>query len=75
MASDSRMLSIAWAADRVAYAAGDATHPAEVHIANLDGTGERKLSAFNDALLATVRPRPAEHVRFPSKDGAPIEAG
>ena len=66
-------MSIAWAADRVAYVAGDATHPAEVHVANLDGTSERKLSAFNDTLLATMRPRPVERVRFPSKDGTSID--
>ena len=36
--------SIAWDAQRVAYVAGDATHPAEVHVAALDGSGERKLS-------------------------------
>lgn len=66
-------LSIAWAADRVAYVAGDATHPAEVHIAALDGSGERKLSAFNDTLLTAIRPRPAERVRFTSKDGTSVD--
>lgn len=65
--------SIAWDAQRVAYVAGDATRPAEVHVAALDGSGERRLSSFNDALVTAVRPRPAEPVRFTSKDGTPIE--
>lgn len=65
-------VSIAWAADRVAYAAGDATHPAEIYTAAIDGSGERKLSTFNDALVASIRPRPAERVSFTSKDGTAI---
>ena len=65
--------SIAWDAQRVAYVAGDSTHPAEVFVASLDGSGERRLSSFNDALLASIRTRPAEPVRFTSKDGAPVE--
>ena len=65
--------SIAWDAQRVAYVAGDATRPAEVHVAALDGSGERKLSSFNDALVAAIQPRPAEPVRFTSKDGAAVQ--
>lgn len=65
--------SFAWVADRVAYVAGDATHPAEVYVSALDGSGERRLSGFNDALLASMRPRPVERVRFASKDGTPID--
>ena len=66
--------SIAWDAQRVAYVAGDATHPAEVHVASLDGSGERTLSSFNDALARRRSgPRPAEPVRFTSKDGAAVE--
>jgi dipeptidyl aminopeptidase/acylaminoacyl peptidase len=65
-------MSIAWAVERVAYVAGDATHPAEVHVSALDGSGERKLTGFNDALLSAIRPRPAERLSFTSKDGTPI---
>jgi len=65
--------SIAWDAQRVAYVAGDATHPAEVHVAALDGSGERRLSSFNDALVAAIRPRSVEPVRFTSKDGSSVE--
>ena len=65
--------SIAWDAQRIAYVAGDSSHPAEVFVASLDGSGERRLSSFNDALLASIRTRPAEPVRFTSRDGAPVE--
>ncbi|HUU34614.1 MAG TPA: S9 family peptidase, partial [Vicinamibacterales bacterium] len=68
-----RDASYGWAADRMAYVSGDATHPAEVFVSGLDGSAERKLSGFNDALLATMRLRPVERVRFPSKDGTPID--
>ena len=60
----------------MAYVAGDATHPAEVYVSALDGSGERRLSGLNDVLLAaSIRPRPVERVRFPSKDGTPSTAG
>ncbi|MGD9903500.1 MAG: prolyl oligopeptidase family serine peptidase [Vicinamibacterales bacterium] len=65
--------SIAWDADRVAYVAGDATHPPEVYVAGLDGSGEQRLTSFNDALVAAIRPRPAEPIRFTSRDGAAVE--
>lgn len=65
-------VSIAWGAERIAYVAGDASHPPEVFSSALDGTGERKLSSVNDALLATIRPRPAERVSFTSRDGTPV---
>lgn len=65
-------VSIAWAADRIAYVSGDATHPPEVFSSALGGSGERKLSGVNDALVATIRPRPAERVSFTSRDGTPV---
>lgn len=58
---------------RMAYTAADATHPAEVFSANGDGTGERKLSAVNDALLREIELQPAELLRYTSKDGTPVE--
>jgi dipeptidyl aminopeptidase/acylaminoacyl peptidase len=66
-------LSVSWAGSRLAYAAGGRTNPANVYVAQLDGSGERKLTTFNEALLASVRVQPVERVRFPSKDGTPID--
>lgn len=59
--------------DRMAYTAGDATHPAEVFSARLDGIGEVKLSALNDNWLAEVDLSAAERIRYPSKDRTEIE--
>jgi dipeptidyl aminopeptidase/acylaminoacyl peptidase len=66
-------LSIAWAAGRMAYAAGDLTQPASIRIAQVDGSGERRLTSFNDRWLSAVRVRPVERVQFSSKDGTPID--
>lgn len=66
-------ISIAWDAGRVAFAAADTTHPAEIHVSALDGSGERTLTTFNQPLFATLGPQPVERLRFTSKDGTPID--
>jgi dipeptidyl aminopeptidase/acylaminoacyl peptidase len=59
--------------DRIAYAAQDPTHPLEAFSSNIDGSGEIRLSRFNDKLLSEVELNPAERIHFPSKDGTRIE--
>ena len=59
--------------DRIAYTAQDSTHPSEAFSANIDGSGETRLSRFNDKLLSEVDLNPAERIHFPSKDGTSIE--
>ena len=59
--------------DRIAYAVQDATHPSEAFSSNMDGSGESRLSRFNDKLLSEVDLNPAERIHFPSKDGTRIE--
>ena len=39
---------------RVAYIESDSTHPAEVFVAQTDGTGKKRLSHFNDAYVSAV---------------------
>ena len=58
---------------RMAYTAGDPTHPAEVFAARSDGSDERALSALNAGLLREVELRPAEPLSFRSRDGTPVE--
>ncbi len=58
---------------RVAYTATDPTHPAELFVSNADGSGERKLSALNEAFLKDVELASAERIRYPSADGTGIE--
>ena len=59
--------------DRMAFAAQDAQHPAEAFAARTDGSGEIKLSSFNQKLLAEVDLNKADRVNFASKDGTPVE--
>jgi len=59
--------------DRIAYAAQDPTHPSEVFSSGIDGSGEKRLSRFNDKFLSEVDLSPAERIHFPSQDGTPIE--
>lgn len=65
--------TLATSADRFAYTATDSRHPAEAFAARLDGTGEMKLSALNDALLKDVELSSAERIHYPSADGTPID--
>jgi dipeptidyl aminopeptidase/acylaminoacyl peptidase len=60
-------------ADRIAYTATDARHPAEVFSARADSTGETKLSALNEKSLNDVELSPAERIRFRSTDGTEVE--
>jgi dipeptidyl aminopeptidase/acylaminoacyl peptidase len=59
--------------DRIAYVAQDPTHPYEAFSSRIDGSGEGRLSRFNDAFLREVDLNPAERIHFPSKDGTRIE--
>ncbi|HEY1495470.1 MAG TPA: S9 family peptidase [Candidatus Solibacter sp.] len=60
-------------ARRMAYTATDALHPAEIFTAALDGSGERRLSSVNDALLATLQLSPIERFTYKSVDGFEID--
>ena len=59
--------------DRMAYVGTRPTRPGEVFAARYAGDGEIKLSGFNDALVGELRLRPAERIRYPSKDGTEVE--
>jgi len=65
--------SLSAAFDRVAYAATDSTHPAEVFVSGMNAADEKKLSSFNDALMAELSLSRAQRIVYPSKDGAEIE--
>jgi dipeptidyl aminopeptidase/acylaminoacyl peptidase len=60
----------------VAYTASDVTRPAELYVAPLTarGTGaERRLTSFNDTLLAQVAPIPADTFWYTSVGGLRIQ--
>ncbi len=58
----------------VAYAATSMTKPTELYVANSDGTGERKLTSFNDALNKDVAWSEAERFTYKSVGGLEIES-
>ncbi|MGQ0538712.1 MAG: S9 family peptidase [Gemmatimonadaceae bacterium] len=59
---------------KVAYVATSHTKPTELYVANLDGTGERRLTAFNDSLNAQVAWSDAERFTYKSLGNREIEA-
>ncbi len=66
-------VSIGWTSSRLAYAASSVTAPWEVFTSGLDGAGEKQLTRVNAAFASEVALRPAERVRFASKDGTQVE--
>lgn len=60
---------------RMAYTVGELDRPAEVWVANADGTGERRLSDVHRDFLAEVAlgATPSRSVTWTSYDGTPIE--
>ncbi|MCU0626940.1 MAG: prolyl oligopeptidase family serine peptidase, partial [Gemmatimonadaceae bacterium] len=57
----------------VAFTATSLTRPTELHVASADGSGERVLTTFNDALNAEVAWADAERFTYPSVGGLEIE--
>jgi dipeptidyl aminopeptidase/acylaminoacyl peptidase len=72
---DRRMndVSIAWASNRMAFAASSPTTPQEAYVSALDGSAGQRLSEVNAALARDVTFRPAERLRFTSRDGTTVE--
>jgi dipeptidyl aminopeptidase/acylaminoacyl peptidase len=58
---------------RMTYTVGLIETPAEVYVANIDGSNERRLSHVHDAFTSEVSLGRAERLQFKSKDGTQIE--
>jgi dipeptidyl aminopeptidase/acylaminoacyl peptidase len=58
---------------RIAYTVGLIEAPAEIYVANIDGSAERQITHVNEALLREVRLSKPERLQFRSKDGTQIE--
>jgi dipeptidyl aminopeptidase/acylaminoacyl peptidase len=58
---------------RVAYVATSLARPTELYLAGADGSGERKLTAFNDRLLEEVAFSDGERFTYPSVGGLEVE--
>lgn len=61
-------------ATKLAYVATSVTAPTELYVANADGTGETKVTSFNDRLNAEVEWPEAERFTYKSVGGLEIEA-
>lgn len=57
----------------IAYTAGVHDAPADVYVARIDGSDERRLTNVHRAILAAVGFTRTERLQWPSKDGTPIE--
>jgi dipeptidyl aminopeptidase/acylaminoacyl peptidase len=60
-------------AGTIVYTANDFQHLEDLYTANLDGTGERKLTHLNEALWNQIELQPVERLPFKSTDGLPID--
>jgi dipeptidyl aminopeptidase/acylaminoacyl peptidase len=58
----------------VAYVTTSVDRPTELYVANVDGTGERQLTKFNEALSTEIAWSPAERFTYESVDDFEIEA-
>lgn len=58
---------------RIAYTASTASRPEDLYVARADGSGEARISRFNDVLLGNVVLAGARNFRFASTDGTEIE--
>lgn len=58
----------------IIFVATDVTHPTELFIANIDGSGERKLTTFNDKLNSEVEWAEAERFITKGVGGLDVES-
>jgi dipeptidyl aminopeptidase/acylaminoacyl peptidase len=59
---------------KMAYVATSVDRPTELFVANVNGTGERQLTKFNEALNTEIAWSPAERFTYTSVDDFEIEA-
>jgi len=57
----------------MAYTGSDITHPSEVFVAQANGSGEKRLTSFNDPYLAEVMAIPADTLWYESVGGLKIQ--
>lgn len=58
---------------KIAYTVGLIESPPEVFVANIDGSGERRLTSVHQAFTSDIQLGKAERLKFTSKDGTPVE--
>lgn len=60
-------------AEKMLYLASDLENPGDLYNAALDGSEERRVTRFNDELLAQINFARVEELGYETKDGAPIQ--
>ncbi|HYN09247.1 MAG TPA: prolyl oligopeptidase family serine peptidase, partial [Vicinamibacterales bacterium] len=58
---------------KIAFTVGVHDSPGDVYVANIDGSGERRLSDIHQGFVKEVALGPTERLRWKSYDGTPIE--
>ena len=58
---------------RIAYTVGVHHAPADVYVANIDGSNERRLTDVHKEIVSEIAFSRAERLQWPSYDGTPIE--
>ena len=58
---------------KIVYTSTDISHLAEIYTSNIDGTNEKKLTTFNDALQKEVAFSEGERFTYKAADGMEIE--
>jgi dipeptidyl aminopeptidase/acylaminoacyl peptidase len=58
---------------KIAYTVGEHQAPPDVYVANIDGSGERKLTDIHKDIVSEIAFSKAERLQWKSNDGTPIE--
>ena len=66
-------ISFDGAMTKMAYTVGHFDSLPEIHVANIDGSGERRLTRVGDDFLREVGLSRVERLQFKSRDGTPVE--
>jgi dipeptidyl aminopeptidase/acylaminoacyl peptidase len=66
-------LSFDKAMTKMAFSVGRFEGPSEIHVANIDGSGERQLTTIHKPFTDEVALSPTERLQLKSKDGTPVE--
>jgi dipeptidyl aminopeptidase/acylaminoacyl peptidase len=74
IAGERQITAATAASGRIVFLASDSTHPAEVFVADADGSGARQLSRENAAWLDEVELYPRERIKAVSADGTAVDA-
>lgn len=57
----------------IAFSRNSFLRPAEIYTVNVDGSGEKKVSAVNDELFAQISMTPLENVTYKGAGGTPVQ--